>query len=304
MQVFISYSWDNEEHKTWVRQFADKLIHAGIPVILDQYDLRGGSDMHHFMENAVSSSSHILVICTPQYVSRANERIKGAGEETSLITGEFYNRHVNGKTYFPIVRTQSTKPVPDYLGSLVYFDFSNDQNFESTFEDLLRNIYQEPRYVKPDLGSKPLFFNQPPQIPTNVLSLESLKNRVLSSEPEDWVYDDDIGVYSNKHDIRLQIRNRRTDRYESFREEWTDRFPDPSASRDFYDIYYDNNRVCDYFQVSVDGGRVSIPIPKLGNNLSIDKEQYTFGRLIHYSGNNCLYDFEDYLRRAGISVTQ
>lgn len=41
MQAFISYSWDSEEHKTWVRHLVDKLLQSGIPVILDQYDLRG-----------------------------------------------------------------------------------------------------------------------------------------------------------------------------------------------------------------------------------------------------------------------
>lgn len=304
MQVFLSYSWDTEEHKTWVRHLADRLLQSGIPVILDQYDLRGGSDMHQFMENAVSSSTHILVICTPDYVSRANQRIKGAGEETSLVTADFYNRHVSGKKYLPLVRVGSEKPVPDYLGSLVYFDFTKDECFENTLEELLRNIYEEPKLVKPALGEKPDFTTTSPSPQASPLSLESMKNWVLNSVPDDWMYDDDIGVYSNKHDIRLQIRNRRTDRYESFREDWTDRFPDPSATRDFYDIFYDNNRVCDYFQVSVDGGRVSLPIPQLGQNLTISNEQFVFGKLVHYAGNNCLYGFEDYLRRAGITVSQ
>ena len=37
--VFISYSWDDEFHKGWVRELADKLIENGIDVYLDQYDL-------------------------------------------------------------------------------------------------------------------------------------------------------------------------------------------------------------------------------------------------------------------------
>lgn len=303
MQVFISYSWDSEEHKTWVRHLADRLQRSGIPVILDQYDLRGGSDIHQFMENAVSSSTHILVVCTPEYVSRANQRIKGAGEETSLVTSDFYNRHMSGKKYLPLVRINGEKSVPDYLGSLVYFDLTNDQTFEATFEELLRDIYEEPRFVKPALGKKPEFVSTQASPSNNPLSLENLKDRVLSSNSDDWAYDDEIGVYSNKNDIRLQIRNRRTDRPESFREEWTDRFPDPSATRDFYDVFYDNNKVCDYFQVSVDGGRVSIPIPQLGTNITISSEQYTFGKLIHYAGH-CLYEYDSYLRRAGITVSQ
>ena len=29
-KVFISYSWDDEEHKKWTRSFADKLLESGI----------------------------------------------------------------------------------------------------------------------------------------------------------------------------------------------------------------------------------------------------------------------------------
>jgi len=303
MEIFISYSWDSEEHKTWVRSLADRLIGAGIPVTLDQYDLRGGEDMHHFMESAVSRATHVLVICTPDYVSRANERIKGAGEETSLITSDFYSRHESGKKYLPVVRVpREPKSVPSYLGSLLYFDFADDLLFDTNFESLIRNIYEEPKYSKPELGSKPDLSSVLSVAPTPTLSIDALKTRVLSSNPDDWSYDDDIGVYSNMHDIRLQIRQPREDRLDSFREGWTDRFPDPTAYRDFYEIYYDNNRVCDYFQVLVDGCRVSLPIPDLGDTLTISSEQYTFGKLVHDAGNNRLYGFDEYLRRAGITV--
>lgn len=303
LEVFISYSWDTEEHKTWVRQLADKLLHSGISVILDQYDLRGGEDMHHFMESSVNKATHVLVVCTPEYVSRADNRIKGAGEETSLITSDFYTRHTSGKKYLPIIRVSSTeKSVPAYLGSLVYFDFTNDRCFESNFEELIRSIYDEHKHTKPELGVKPNFASFSPPVQSNPLSIESIKGRVLNSIYEDWTYDDDKGVYTNIHDIRLQIRRPRDNSPDSFRETWTDRFPDPKAFRDFFEIYYDNNLVFEYFQVLVDGYRVSLPIPRLGEPLTITSEQYKFGKLVHSSGNNCNYGFDEYLRRAGISV--
>src|SRR5258708_12472669 len=36
-QVFISYSWDDEEHKEWIIQLANKLSSKGIHVILDRF---------------------------------------------------------------------------------------------------------------------------------------------------------------------------------------------------------------------------------------------------------------------------
>lgn len=38
--VFISYSWDNEEHKSWVLNLAKALQSKGVVVILNQYELR------------------------------------------------------------------------------------------------------------------------------------------------------------------------------------------------------------------------------------------------------------------------
>jgi hypothetical protein len=44
--VFISYSWDSEEHKGWVLAFAQALVNAGIYVTLDQWHLPPGEDEH------------------------------------------------------------------------------------------------------------------------------------------------------------------------------------------------------------------------------------------------------------------
>lgn len=40
--AFISYSWDDEEHKKWVKEFADRLLSDGINAVVDQYDLSLG----------------------------------------------------------------------------------------------------------------------------------------------------------------------------------------------------------------------------------------------------------------------
>ena len=44
VHVFISYSWDSEDHKDWVRELADCLASNGIDITLDQYDLQIGQD--------------------------------------------------------------------------------------------------------------------------------------------------------------------------------------------------------------------------------------------------------------------
>ncbi len=51
--AFISYSWDSDAHKTWVRQLAEKLRSRGVRVILDQWELSAGTDRTHFMESNI-----------------------------------------------------------------------------------------------------------------------------------------------------------------------------------------------------------------------------------------------------------
>ena len=49
--VFISYSHDDQNHKNWVRKLATNLRFHGVDVILDQFDLRIGTDLRFFMES-------------------------------------------------------------------------------------------------------------------------------------------------------------------------------------------------------------------------------------------------------------
>jgi hypothetical protein len=103
MKAFVSYSWDSLEHKDWVRRFTDELIRNSIDTTLDQYDLLEGNDRHQFMEKSVRESDVVLCVCTPIYVQRANERERGAGTETVLISSGFYEKNKE-KIYIPIIR--------------------------------------------------------------------------------------------------------------------------------------------------------------------------------------------------------
>ena len=48
--AFISYSWDDDEHKSWVRAFAERLRADGVEAILDQWAAVPGDQLPQFME--------------------------------------------------------------------------------------------------------------------------------------------------------------------------------------------------------------------------------------------------------------
>ena len=49
-RAFLTYSWDNEDHKKWVLDLATRLKQDGVQVKLDQLDLVPGDRLPQFME--------------------------------------------------------------------------------------------------------------------------------------------------------------------------------------------------------------------------------------------------------------
>jgi len=94
-KVFISYSWDSEVHKVWVKHLADELFANGIDVVLDQYEMKPGDNMNHFMEHAVADVDKVLLILTENYKKKADRRGGGVGYEYSMINAEWYKKQTD-----------------------------------------------------------------------------------------------------------------------------------------------------------------------------------------------------------------
>lgn len=150
--IFLSYSHDDLTHKGWVSRLAARLAEAGLTVIFDGTHLRYGDDVYFFMEDAVRKADAILMVCTPNYVRRANERQSGVGAETSLITPNFYERH-SGKRFIPLLRAraENQRCTPDYLRALFYADFTDDTHFQAAFAELLAQLVAS----SPDIKEQP-----------------------------------------------------------------------------------------------------------------------------------------------------
>lgn len=49
-KVFISYAWESEALKDWVRNLAIELRNKGVDAKLDQWEVVPGDQLPHFME--------------------------------------------------------------------------------------------------------------------------------------------------------------------------------------------------------------------------------------------------------------
>ena len=156
-KVFISYSWGNKEHQDWIVNLGTRLMNDTVDVVLDRWSLKDGHDIFSFMEEMVKSDDifRVLIICDENYRNKANERTGGVGTETQIITPEIYSNQKQEK-FIVIERDSDNKPyLPIYLSSRKYIDFSNEEYFENSYEELLRNILEAPAIPKPKLGTTP-----------------------------------------------------------------------------------------------------------------------------------------------------
>ncbi len=154
-KVFISYSHDTSEHKQWVSELGAKLRYNGVDAILDQWDLGLGDDPTRFMETGVRDSDRVLVICTDSYVRKANAGEGGVGYERLIVTAQLV-QDLGTNKFIPIIRQLSGEErIPTYLGARIHINFTDANQFDEKFDELLHELHQVPIMQKPPLGKNP-----------------------------------------------------------------------------------------------------------------------------------------------------
>ena len=153
-KVFISYSHDSQEHKKWVLDLATRLRNTGVDAIIDQWELKPGDDLPHFMETHLANSDYVLMICTDRYVKKANSGVGGVGYEKMIITSDLI-KNIDSNKVIPIIRQSGTHNVPTFLMTKLFIDFSRTDEFEFSYDELIRTVHNSPLYVKPEIGNNP-----------------------------------------------------------------------------------------------------------------------------------------------------
>lgn len=186
-QAFLSYAWEGDQHEKWVYDLAKRLQENGIRIILDLCDLAPGSDRLQFMERGIADSDFVIVICTPTYAEKANDREGGVGYEAMVITGALAER-IESRKFIPVLRIGDWKSSPPiYLRSKFGVDLRNDPYSETQYEKLIRALHCEPIRLPP-VGSKPEFADQPRAVATTHKSVQppNLTEREAKSNQVDW----------------------------------------------------------------------------------------------------------------------
>jgi hypothetical protein len=150
--AFISYSWDDEDHKAWVRELAARLRGDGVDVALDQWALQPGDRLPAFMEAAVRDNGFVIIVCTPHYKERSDARKGGVGYEGDIMTGELLTTR-NERKFIPALRqADEATAVPSWLAGKYYVDMREGADHERAYKDLLTTLLGR-RESPPPLGS-------------------------------------------------------------------------------------------------------------------------------------------------------
>lgn len=165
-KVFISYSHDSLDHKKWVLDLATQLRSSGVDAVIDQWDLRPGDDLAYFMETQLAAADKVLMVCTEKYVQKANAGIGGVGYEKMIVTAGLLAR-IDSNKVIPIIRQIAGSTLPTFLQTKLYLDFSRPDQFEFSFDELIRTLHNAPLYEKPPITKSPFPISPKAASPTN-----------------------------------------------------------------------------------------------------------------------------------------
>src|ERR1700730_13797091 len=99
-KAFISYSWDDQAHKSWVHDLAVRLRDDGVDVTLDQWHAAPGDPLPAFMDKPIRETYFVRIVWTPPYKWKADGGQGGVGLESDLIQGHIFTSS-NPRKFIP-----------------------------------------------------------------------------------------------------------------------------------------------------------------------------------------------------------
>ncbi len=158
--AFVSYSWDDDAHKEWVRVLAARLRGDAIDVRLDQWHSVPGNQLTHFMETEIRRNDFVIIVCTPKYKVKSDTRTGGVGYEGDIMTAEVFTKQ-NHLKFIPILaRGAWEEAAPTWLVGTQYIDLAEPSRYEAGYEELLETLLGM-RPKAPPLGPLPAAYGSP-----------------------------------------------------------------------------------------------------------------------------------------------
>jgi hypothetical protein len=151
--AFISYSYDDDAHRQWVKDLATRLRGDGVDVMLDQWHAVPGDQLPQFMEKAIRENDFVLIVCTPRYKTKSDNREGGAGYEGDIVTAEIFTKRNHRKFITVLAQGTPNTAIPTSLQGKYHIDLSQPTGRETAYQDLLLTLLGN-RPVAPPIGTR------------------------------------------------------------------------------------------------------------------------------------------------------
>ena len=139
-RAFISYSWDDDQHKAWVSNLATDLRRDGVETRLDQWHTALGDQFTAFMEREIRDNDFVLVVCTPNYRLKSDQRTGGVGYEGDIMTADVAERG-NHRKYIPVLARGSWRQAaPSWLQGKRYVDLRTVKTYRTNYPELASTL--------------------------------------------------------------------------------------------------------------------------------------------------------------------
>lgn len=158
-KVFISYSHDSPEHSERVLALSDRLRALGVDAEVDRYHMRPRQGWPRWCEEQLRPeiSSFVLVICTPTYRARVDDRVaadegRGVCWEGAILYNYIYSDKGNSR-FIPVLLGDAPEAaIPLPLQGHARYRIGAFELTDRDFEALYRELTGQPETPKPGLG--------------------------------------------------------------------------------------------------------------------------------------------------------
>jgi pentatricopeptide repeat protein len=160
VKVFVSYSWDTEEHRAHVLEFANFLRAEGIDAELDQYHSDNPDPWPRWCENQIRESRFVLMVCTPIYKERIENPETNPKEglgvcwEADYIYNDLYISKGRNEKYLPVLLDENDPQlsIPGRLTGFSRYRIQCPYSTSDGFQQMLDRLNGINRTPKPPLG--------------------------------------------------------------------------------------------------------------------------------------------------------
>ncbi|EML6324590.1 hypothetical protein CN995_20320 [Bacillus cereus] len=155
-KVFISYSWDSEEHQLWVLELVRKLRSEGYDANYDRGITSTSTvNLNQMMVEHMRDDDYIIMILTEKYAVKADDFAGGVGFET-ILSLPIIQQNLNKLIILTRQPAVLQKVIPFHLQGINYIDFSNPAEFGNKFEELVYRLQETPMFDIGPIGEKKL----------------------------------------------------------------------------------------------------------------------------------------------------